>query len=65
MKAKAEERYEQIVDWLRENRGQKNSQRLIAESLGTSQQMISRRLLELLEQGRVKRERFIGYQVAE
>ena len=61
---KAENRKEQIIEWLYARQGIKNSQRIAAEDLNISQQMISKYLRQLFTEGRVKIVPRIGYQYA-
>ena len=61
---KAENRKEQILEWLLDRQGIKNSQRIAACELGISQQMISKYLRQLFTEGRVKIVHRIGYQYA-
>lgn len=60
--AKMEQRRQQVAGYLRENDGQQIRQRHIAASLGISQQMISRVLANMIEEGAVARSRNLGYQ---
>jgi len=61
---KAENRKQQILEWLLDPQGIKNSQRIAAHELGISQQMISKYLRQLFTEGRVKIVPRIGYQYA-
>lgn len=60
--AKIEQRREEVAGYLQQNDGQKIRQRHIAASLGISQQMISRVLSNMIEEGAVARSRNLGYQ---
>ena len=53
--AKIEQRREEVAGYLQQNDGQKIRQRHIAASLGISQQMISRVLSNMIEEGAVAR----------
>jgi len=61
---KAENRKQQILEWLFDRQGVKNSQRIAAHELGISQQMISKYLRQLFTEGRAKIVPRIGYQYA-
>lgn len=61
---KAENRKQQIMEWLHARQGLKNSQRIAAEDLNISQQMVSKYLRQLFTEGRVKIVHRIGYQYA-
>lgn len=61
---KAENRKQQIMEWLYARQGLKNSQRIAAEDLNISQQMVSKYLRQLFTEGRVKIVHRIGYQYA-
>jgi len=64
MRAKIEDRKEQIIQALQERRGIKTRQRHLAEELVLSQQFISMVLAQLMKEGRVIRARNMGYQEA-
>jgi predicted transcriptional regulator len=63
MKMKVTDRKEQVINWLRERRGQKVRQEDLAKECGITQQMISRVMRELVLEKRVQRMRSIGFQV--
>ncbi len=63
MKMKVTDRKEQVINWLRERRGQKVRQEDLAKECGITQQMISRVMRELVGEKRVERVRSIGFQV--
>jgi predicted transcriptional regulator len=63
MKMKVTDRKEQVIDWLRERRGQKVRQEDLAKECGITQQMISRVMRDLVLEKRVQRMRSIGFQV--
>jgi hypothetical protein len=63
MKMKVTDRKEQVINWLRERRGQKVRQEDLAKECGITQQMISRVMRELVLEKRVQRVRSIGFQV--
>lgn len=63
MKMKVTDRKEQVIDWLRERRGQKVRQEDLAKECGITQQMISRVMRDLVLEKRVQRVRSIGFQV--
>lgn len=65
MRAKIEDRKEQIMQTLKERRGIKTRQRHLAEELVLSQQFISLVLAQLMKDGRVIRARNLGYQEAQ
>jgi predicted transcriptional regulator len=60
---KVTDRKEQVINWLRERRGQKVRQEDLAKECGITQQMISRVMRELVLEKRVQRMRSIGFQV--
>lgn len=60
--AKMEQRRAEVASYLRQHDGQQIRQRHIAASLGISQQMISRVLAQMIEEGAVARSRNLGYQ---
>jgi len=60
---KVTDRKEQVINWLRERRGQKVRQEDLAKECGITQQMISRVMRELVGEKRVERVRSIGFQV--
>jgi len=60
---KVTDRKEQVINWLRERRGQKVRQEDLAKECGITQQMISRVMRELVLEKRVQRVRSIGFQV--
>lgn len=64
MRAKIDDRKEQVIQILQERRGMKTRQRHIAEELVLSQQFISLVLAQLMKEGRVIRARNMGYQEA-
>jgi predicted transcriptional regulator len=63
MKMKVTDRKEQVINWLRERRGQKVRQEDLAKECGITQQMISRVIRDLVLEKRVQRMRSIGFQV--
>lgn len=63
MKMKVTDRKEQVINWLRERRGQKVRQEDLAKECGITQQMISRVMRDLVLEKRVQRMRSIGFQV--
>jgi predicted transcriptional regulator len=63
MKMKVTDRKEQVINWLRERRGQKVRQKDLAKECGITQQMISRVMRDLVLEKRVQRMRSIGFQV--
>ena len=63
MKMKVTDRKEQVINWLRERRGQKVRQEDLATHCGITQQMISRVMRDLVLEKRVERVRSIGFQV--
>lgn len=63
MKMKVTDRKEQVINWLRERRGQKVRQEDLAKECGITQQMISRVMRDLVLEKRVERVRSIGFQV--
>ncbi len=60
---KVTDRKEQVINWLRERRGQKVRQKDLAKECGITQQMISRVMRDLVLEKRVQRMRSIGFQV--
>jgi len=60
---KVTDRKEQVINWLRERRGQKVRQEDLAKECGITQQMISRVIRDLVLEKRVQRMRSIGFQV--
>ena len=64
MRAKIEDRKEQIMQILQERRGKKTRQRHLAEELALSQQFVSMVLAQLMKEGCVIRARSLGYQEA-
>tara|TARA_R110000868_G_scaffold15457_1_gene70472 strand:- start:1551 stop:1751 length:201 start_codon:yes stop_codon:yes gene_type:complete len=60
---KVTDRKEQVINWLRERRGQKVRQEDLAKECGITQQMISRVMRDLVLEKRVQRMRSIGFQV--
>ena len=60
---KVTDRKEQVINWLRERRGQKVRQEDLAKECGITQQMISRVMRDLVLEKRVQRIRSIGFQV--
>lgn len=60
---KVTDRKEQVINWLRERRGQKVRQEDLAKECGITQQMISRVMRDLVLEKRVERVRSIGFQV--
>ena len=60
---KVTDRKEQVINWLRERRGQKVRQEDLAAHCGITQQMISRVMRDLVREKRVQRMRSIGFQM--
>jgi predicted transcriptional regulator len=65
MRQSAETRQQEILEYLAQHQGQKIRQREIAEQIQVSQQIVSRRLRELMDKSLVKYVRRMGYQVCQ
>jgi len=63
MRQSAEIRQREILEYLAQHQGQKIRQREIAEQIQVSQQIVSRRLRELMDKSLVKYVRRKGYQI--
>jgi Mn-dependent DtxR family transcriptional regulator len=63
MRQSAEIRQQEILEYLAQHQGQKIRQREIAEQIQVSQQIVSRRLRELMDKSLVRYVRSLGYQV--